>query len=59
MAFGRAYGVDMRMRWFEELLDAGNQLRVTAGMIFGIKKTQFNSNDFGVITVPTYAAAAF
>lgn len=54
MAFGRAYGNDMRFRWFEELLDAGNQLRVTAGLIFGIKKTQFNSTDYATVAVSTY-----
>ncbi len=54
LAFGRAYGVDMKMRWFEELLDAGNQLRVTAGMIFGLKKTQFNATDYATVTVSSY-----
>ena len=54
MATGRAYGSDMKMRWFEELLDAGNQLRITAGLIFGMKKTQFNSTDYATITVSSY-----
>ena len=56
MAFGRAYGMDMKMRWFEELLDAGNQLRVTAGMILGIKKTRFISADYATITVSSFEA---
>lgn len=54
IAFGRAYGADMKMRWFEELLDAGNQLRITAGMIMGIKKTRFQSMDYATITVSSY-----
>lgn len=53
MAFGRAYG-GLSMKWFEELLDAGNSLRVTAGSIYGIKKTQFNSTDWATITVSSY-----
>ena len=54
MAFGRAYGMDMKMKWYEELLDGGNQLRVSAGLIFGFKKTQFNSVDYATITVSSY-----
>lgn len=55
-----AYGQDGtgdNMSWVEELFDYENQLGVSAGMIFGMKKTQFNSEDFGTIVVPTYAAA--
>lgn len=54
MAFGRAYGTDTRIKWFEELLDGGNQLRISAGMIFGLKKTRFNSADYATISVSTY-----
>ena len=55
-----AYGKDAaggEMNWVEELFDFKNQLGVAAGMIFGIKKAQFNSADFGTIVVPTYAVA--
>jgi len=45
------------MSWVEELFDYQNQLGVSAGMIAGLKKTQFNSEDFGTITVSTYAVA--
>jgi N4-gp56 family major capsid protein len=45
------------MSWREELFDYGNQLGVSAGMIHGLKKTRFNSADFGTIVVPTYAEA--
>ena len=54
-----AYGQnnsDSEMTWVEELFDYGNQLGVSAGLIFGIKKMVFNSADFGTITLPTYAA---
>lgn len=43
--------------WYEELFDYGNQLGVKAGVIAGLKKTVYNSVDFGTITATTYAAA--
>ena len=46
-----------KMSWVEELFDYENQLGVSAGMIFGAKKSIFNSVDFGTITLPTAAAA--
>jgi N4-gp56 family major capsid protein len=51
-------GKSLKVKWYEELLDAGNQLRVTAGMMYGIKKTRFPSTqDYGVITLSTWASA--
>ncbi len=44
-----------KMSWVEELFDYENQLGVSAGMIWGTKKTVFNSLDFGVITLSTYS----
>jgi N4-gp56 family major capsid protein len=55
MAYGQN-NQDGEMTWVEELFDYGNQLGVSAGLIFGIKKMVFNSADFGTITIPTYAA---
>ena len=49
-------GKPLRVRWYEELLDAGNQLRITAGMIWGCKKTIFNSEDYATIVDSTWAA---
>lgn len=46
-----------KMSWVEELFDYENQLGVSAGMIFGAKKTIFNSVDFGTIVLSTYATA--
>lgn len=56
-AYGGAnkYG-PMRYRWSEELFDHGRNLEVGAWSIFGMKKVVFNSVDFGVVTVSTYAA---
>lgn len=54
--FGGAnkYG-PMKYRWSEELFDHGRQLELGAWSIMGIKKTIFNSVDYGVVTVSTYA----
>jgi N4-gp56 family major capsid protein len=49
-------GEALKVNWYEELLDAGNQLRITAGMIWGLKKTRFNNQDFGTIVVSTWNA---
>ena len=50
MAFGRGYS-NNRMSWSEELFDYGNQLGVEAGLIAGMKKTVYNSQDFATITI--------
>lgn len=56
MAFGRGYGQN-RMDWTEEMFDYGNQLGVEAGMIAGMKKTIFNSIDYGTIVMASHAEA--
>jgi len=59
VAFGGAENVGgkaLKVKWYEELLDAGNQLRVTAGMVYGIKKTRFISQDYATIVVSSWAA---
>jgi N4-gp56 family major capsid protein len=48
-------GEKMSLR--QEEFDYGNQLGISAGMIWGLKKAVFNSNDFGVITMSSYASA--
>jgi N4-gp56 family major capsid protein len=40
-----------------ETFDYGREVGIGVGTIFGIKKTRFNSVDYGTIVVPTYAAA--
>lgn len=57
MAFGQDNS-DMKASWVEEKFDYSNSLGVSAGMIFGMKKAIFNSQDFGTVTVATYAAPA-
>lgn len=45
----------MKYRWSEELFDHGRRLEMGAWSIWGLKKTVFNSLDYGTITVSTYA----
>lgn len=55
-----AYGQDNqpnKFTWVEELFDYENQLGVSAGCIFGLKKTVFNSADFATIVCSSYAVA--
>lgn len=53
-AFGRAYNTPNKIKWFEELLDGGNQLRVTAGQIFAMKKNRFNNADYATVAIDTF-----
>ena len=46
-----------KMTWVEELFDYENQLGVSAGMIWGVKKCVFNSTDFATIVCPTTTVA--
>jgi N4-gp56 family major capsid protein len=54
IAFGSAGG-GMRFSWSEEKQDHGNDHVVAAGTIIGVKKSRFNSKDFGVAAIDTYA----
>lgn len=56
-AYGQKNGVG-RYRWNEELFDHKRRLEVSAWSIMGMKKTVFNSADFGALTISTYAAAS-
>ena len=53
----RRVGKDNMMSWYEESDDYGNEKGISAGMIFGVKKTRFNSKDYGVICISSYAAS--
>lgn len=58
-ATGRDMGGDQKDKftWVEESFDYGNQLGVSAGSIFGIKKTRFNSQDYATFVAATYTPA--
>lgn len=53
VAYGSASG--LRYDWKEETHDYENEPTVAAGTIIGVKKTRFNSKDFGVMALDTYA----
>lgn len=53
VAYGTAGG--LRYSWEENTKDYGNEPTVASGFIGGIKKTRFNSKDFGVISIDTAA----
>jgi N4-gp56 family major capsid protein len=57
VAFGSP-GSGLRYKWNEETRDNGNQIVITTNTIFGLKKTQFNGKDFGMISVDTNNTAA-
>lgn len=54
-AFGSP-GTNLRFDWNEETRDNGNQVVITTNSIFGVKKTTYNSKDYGVIAVESAAA---
>lgn len=53
VAYGTAGG--LRYQWKEQDKDYENEPTVASGFIGGLKKTQFNGKDFGVITIDTAA----
>ena len=64
-ALGNAYdslersrvGKDNLMSWYEDIDDFGNEKGISVGCIFGMNKSVFNSEDFGVITIASYATS--
>jgi N4-gp56 family major capsid protein len=48
-------GQQDKFSWVEERFDYNNQLGVSAGSIFGLKKTRFNSQDFATFVAATYS----
>jgi N4-gp56 family major capsid protein len=56
MAFGQK-DAPAKYRWNEELFDHKRRLEVSAWTIHGLKKTQFNSLDYGTVVVSTWSAA--
>ena len=57
MGFGRDNGPN-KLTWNEELFDHKRRLEISALTIHGLKKTRYNSIDYGVIVMATYAAPA-
>jgi N4-gp56 family major capsid protein len=57
IGYGQANYGPMKYRWNEELLDHKRKLEVSAWSIWGMKKTRFNSADFGTVVISTFAQA--
>ena len=64
-ALGNAYdkmeqkkvGKDNYISWVEQEQDYKNKKGLAAGAVFGMQKNVFNSEDFGVATISSYAAS--
>lgn len=54
-AFGMGYGSG-QMEWTEKTFDYDKWLGIASGLVFGMKKTVFNSLDYGVAVATTYSA---
>jgi N4-gp56 family major capsid protein len=50
-------GKDNLMSWYEETDDYGNEKGISVGAIFGMNKSVFNSLDYGLVTISSYAVA--
>ena len=51
------YSKNSPYKWVEKLFNYEKELGISVQSLQGMKKTIFNSEDFGVITISTYAAA--
>lgn len=58
VAFGQKYTGDQKFKWVEDMFDYERELGVSAQCVWGLKKTVFNSVDFGTIVIPTLATRA-
>ena len=56
IAFGQDFGAG-EASWKEKFFDYDNQLGVSGGLIWGLKKMVFNSTDFGTYIIATRAVA--
>lgn len=55
MSWGQGYSE--APKYEEDLFDYSRQFGVSVQTIFGVKKMQFNSKDFGTIVISTWASA--
>lgn len=57
LAFGKD-NTQTKFKWTEKMFDYDHELGVAASCIFAMKKTRFNSEDYGTVVISTYAAPA-
>ncbi|KRR21906.1 N4-gp56 family major capsid protein [Bradyrhizobium retamae] len=55
VGFGKEFAKGSHFKWIEELFDYERELGVSGQTVWGIKKSVFNSLDFGAIVATTYA----
>lgn len=57
VGFGQKFaGEGLNFKWVEELFDYERELGVSGQTVWGIKKSVFNSVDFGTVVITSYAA---
>lgn len=56
-AQGLAFAVGRGAKWVEKEFDFRNKWAICCGRIFGVQKLVFNSEDYGIVTVNTYATS--
>ena len=57
VAFSTKFSKASPYKWVEKKFDYDRELGVSVQSLMGLKKTIYNSEDFGVLTISTYAAA--
>lgn len=57
VGFGKEFSSGSHYKWVEELFDYERELGVSTQTVYGMKKSVFNSQDFGTIVATTYAVA--
>ncbi len=57
VGFGKEFSSGSHYKWVEELFDYERELGVSTQTVYGMKKSIFNSQDFGTIVATTYAVA--
>lgn len=57
VGFGKEFASGSHYKWVEELFDYERELGVSAQTVWGLKKSVFNSLDFGTIAATTFAVA--
>lgn len=53
VAYGSTGG--LRYTWAEEIADFGNEPKIEAGKINGVKRTRFNGKDYGSMAIDTHS----
>lgn len=57
IGFSSKFSKNSPYKWVEKTFDYDRELGVSAQGLMGMKKSIYNSEDFGVLTISTYAAA--